>query len=137
MYTVSTFAEQPTLQNQISARRSPAFVSWTALTPVSGDQRRDKEAVRPMYREFRELEAKIASISAASASVPAEADSLAGTPSGDPTPGDDNTAVVAAGDSDGIVNPPDVKKERDAKKREIKQWIKEFEEREGHTPSTK
>lgn len=100
-------------------------------------QRRDKEAVRPMYREFRELEAKIASVSAASAAVPAEADSLAGTPTGDPTPGDENSAIAGAGESDGIVDLPDIKKERDAKKRDIKEWIKEFEEREGHPPSTK
>lgn len=90
-----------------------------------------------MYREFRELEAKIASLSAASNTVLAEANSLAGTPSGDLTPGDDSTAIVGAGEGDGGMNLSDVKKERDAKKREIKQWIKGFEEREGHTPSTK
>eukprot|EP00903_Cladosiphon_okamuranus_P006402 g6267.t1 len=95
---------------------------------------KDKEAVRPMYREFRELEAKIASLSAASDAVPAQAASLSGIASGDPTLGRDTAAAaVRAGEGDvGMI-----KKERDDKKREIKQWIKEFEEREGHTPSTK
>lgn len=90
-----------------------------------------------MYREFREIEAKIASLSAGSDTVPAEADPLARTPSGDPTPGDDVSAIGGAGEGDGSMNLSDIKKERDAKKRDIKQWIKEFEEREGHPPSTK
>lgn len=90
-----------------------------------------------MYREFRELEAKIASLSAASDAVPVGAGSLSGIARGDPTLGGDTTATAAGGEGDVSMNLSDIKKERDDKKREIKQWIKEFEEREGHPPSTK
>lgn len=83
-----------------------------------------------MYREFRELEAKIAAISAASKVVPAEVDSPSGTPG-------DSTAMFGKAEGGSSTNLPDIKNERDAKKRDIKQWIKEFEEREGHPPSTK
>ena len=96
-----------------------------------------------MYREFRELEGKIASFSGASSEVPAGAGPPTETISGEPA--ERPMTDAAAGDSarvgSGAVSDSRdllaMKRDRDAKKHDIKQWIKEFEEREGHTPTAK
>lgn len=99
---------------------------------------RDKEAVRPMYREFRELEAKLAAISAINPGDGA-VDILEGTTGADPNERTASGAVehtTRAGDI-ASMDLATVKKTRDARKREIKEWVKEFEDREGHPPTTK
>ncbi|CAM9933966.1 unnamed protein product [Scytosiphon promiscuus] len=99
---------------------------------------KDKEAVRPMYREFRELEAKLTAISA-KAPEKNDAHTLDGTSTEDPN---ENTVSAAIDDTTRVediasMDLATVKKIRDAKKREIKQWVKDFEDREGHAPTTK
>lgn len=95
-----------------------------------------------MYREFRELEAKIKSISEKNAGDNIGA--TEGTKGGEQTEGplfDTAIAVDAAKVRAGAIVDEDdlvaIKKERDAKKREIKQWVMEFEEREGHPPTSR
>lgn len=98
-----------------------------------------------MYREFRELEGKIASFSEAGPAISAETDPAAEANDRGPLERAmaDAEAVDSAGTGAGAGTVGDnmdvlaIKKERDAKKRDIKQWIKEFEEREGHTPTAK
>lgn len=91
-----------------------------------------------MYREFRELEAKLAAVSATNPGDGAGS-TLEGPNNGEPyeqtvSGAKDGTASV--GDS-GSMDIAALKKTRDTKKREIKQWVKEFEDREGHAPTTK
>lgn len=94
-----------------------------------------------MYREFRELEAKIKSISGdrSSGVIDAAAEKKGGEPGAGPVPDTAavDTARVGAGAGVTGMDLATIKKERDAKKRDIKQWIKEFEEREGHPPTNK
>lgn len=90
-----------------------------------------------MYREYRELEAKIASISAVSPADGAATEGAGTTgvePPVQPLPDGVGDAARVGGDSMDVAT---IKMERDAKKRDIKQWIKDFEEREGHTPTIK
>lgn len=90
-----------------------------------------------MYREYRELEAKIASISVASPvdGAPTEGAGTTGVePQVQPLPDGAGDAAGVGGDGMDVAT---IKMERDAKKRDIKQWIKDFEEREGHTPTAK
>ncbi|CBJ31118.1 conserved unknown protein [Ectocarpus siliculosus] len=98
---------------------------------------KDKEEIRPLYREYRELEAKIASISAASPGDGAATEGAGTTrvePQVQPLPDGAGDAAGVGGDNMDVAT---IKIERDAKKRDIKQWIQDFEEREGHTPTTK
>lgn len=84
-----------------------------------------------MYREFKELEAKLAELTLAeeTKSRTASPAGASGEPGTDHLKGSDG----GAGGEDDLTA---MKGERDAKKREIKLWIKEFEEREGRPPTT-
>lgn len=95
-----------------------------------------------MYREFRELEGKLAAFSehqgptnSAEAYPASEANS--GGPAERPVAGDAATDSAGAGAVDENMDVLVIKNDRDAKKRDIKQWIKDFEDREGHTPTAK
>lgn len=95
-----------------------------------------------MYREFRELEAKIRSISEGKAG--GNISTTEGTKGGEQTnePLFDTAvavdkAKVRAGATVDEYDLVTIKKERDAKKKEIKQWIMEFEEREGRPPTSR
>lgn len=94
-----------------------------------------------MYREFRELEAKIKSILEENSG--GNIDATDKTKGEEPTEGplSDTAAVgtarVGAGAGDDGIDLATIKNERDAKKRGIKEWINAFEEREGRTPTTK
>lgn len=83
-----------------------------------------------MYREFKELETKLAELTLAEEASRTERPT--GT-SGEPGAGRLKASDGEAGGEEDLTS---IRSERDAKKREIKLWIKEFEEREGRPPTT-
>lgn len=84
-----------------------------------------------MYREFKELETKLAELTLAE-------ETKSGTEPPVGASGDPGADQLKGGDggAGGEEDLTAMKSERDAKKREIKLWIKEFEDREGRTPTT-
>ncbi|CAN0361238.1 unnamed protein product [Ascophyllum nodosum] len=111
-----------------------AFEEREGRTPTA----RDKEVVRPMFREFRELEAKVASIKDAKKTGRDDAfGASGGTEPGSP---EDSPSAVPSGTGEtwdvGLEAQVDVRAERDNKTRKIQEWAKEFEDREGHPPTS-
>ena len=91
-----------------------------------------------MFREFRELEAKVASIKDAKKTGRDDAfGASGGTEPGSP---EDSPSAVPSGTGEtwdvGLEAQVDVRAERDNKTRKIQEWAKEFEDREGHPPTS-
>lgn len=90
-----------------------------------------------MYREFKDLETRLAAFAEAGNEVGSPLGTMSATPrEGQPSsaPGGDTSGEGAA-EVGGEEDVRAVKAERDSKKKEIKLWIKEFEEREGRSPT--
>lgn len=96
-----------------------------------------------MYREFKELEARLAGLAATAVPDQDEGENPDGDGLGSatvPNPASLNdregVGLRVTDAIDGEEDLLELKKERDARKETIKSWVKEFEEREGHPPST-
>lgn len=96
-----------------------------------------------MYREFKNLEAKIAAFTAAgqiahgdSAAAP---DAVSGSKEDSPSTSSSakSSQIKDANETGDLEEQGAIRAAREAKKREIKEWIKAFEDREGHPPSSK
>lgn len=96
-----------------------------------------------MYSEFKNIEAKIAAFTAAgqtahrdSAAAPdAVSESKQDSPSSSSSV--KGSQIKNADETGSIEEQGAIRAAREAKKREIKEWIKAFEDREGHPPSSK
>lgn len=102
----------------------------------------DKEAVRPMYREFKNLEAKIAAFTAAGETAHGGSVAAPGAVSGSvedslsAASSTKSSQIKGAKETGDIEEQGAIRAAREDKKREIKEWIKAFEDREGHPPSS-
>lgn len=92
-----------------------------------------------MYREFKELEARVASLELAEqesrndvGAAPSVDAGVPASPSGAPIVAQLTDGDAKVGNERELVA---IKQERDDKKIQIKLWIKEFEKREGHPPT--